>query len=1002
MKEKSIDSWGENIECILSGRKHTAKIFFILILLLILSLRIASAQYDRKAGFASSPLFAFSTGGHTVYHLKPATVNNTGSRVIVSAAFDGTVLCHYPTGELLWKSQENKDFPFDLAVADINNDGFDEVFISTSGGKVFAFSPQGNLLWKYSTTYSLFQVCPVKLSSGEWRILTGGVEKKVFCLSPSGVQLSAFSAGDVVRHIRKGNIMGDGNEYAAIATTNQGLTGNLSLILLNPNTMTQLWKKTGIGVTSSTAGRRFFSMIIADTDKNGKDNIILSPCWREKGLLFGYDETGTQMLSNTTNDNVPVAAYRMAMLVNVDRTGTNNDNIFSVFANTLVIYNADGSYNSLIDSKYDFTNGAFDAQTNTFYLGSCASGGDGIYAFDLNNPEWKNSFMNIKPVGLLAEVEANIALLKQQISSFVKPNYQRDPEKVLLITQKPAISFSDNMLFGSSSTISQIKIPGELWCKNVDSRWPYNKTQEQIWAEVGIKEASKQNFMLWVGHGKAVNMSLSTMEGIIDAAPVYFKGFIFAEMEQTDADMQRIVNEILFPLAEKCSATGKKIFFRNKNIFWTGTCYLQFFKDVLLNPRFHDVFVPSLEETNCRTQEMSLAGRVGLWMTGSFDQWGARAVTDNACADRLWEWSSQQVMSHYIRKMAMRASLGADFYLIDINQARYSSDLHLQLIPFYEMLDKGVIAIPKREEILSLADVCLGMKVPPYSGFLSSGANGHSYNFSTNDPRVFDKLDTYWGASPVTDYDFSGYGYGVERRMLNFLPKYPYGLVTIVPEDININQYSWLKEKIITDGASFYDAMGNPVSAISYKSTVIEKLEASASRLPVRVTGDVAWTVVRLDSRHIRISLFDPGYTDPKTRNATILMQHLFGLSAKDILTGEVLNLENQSIPITVPAGSMRFIDVEHSPTSVAPNIRSGNVYLFPNPTSQNFSLNVENVEGEVHVGICDLSGKVIISEKHHLNGFLVTLNYSITSTGFYIVEVRANNTVFRSKVLVR
>ena len=34
-------------------------------------------------------------------------------------------------------------------------------------------------------------------------------------------------------------------------------------------------------------------------------------------------------------------------------------------------------------------------------------------------------------------------------------------------------------------------------------------------------------------------------------------------------------------------------------------------------------------------------------------------------------------------------------------------------------------------------------------------------------------------------------------------------------------------------------------------------------------------------------------------------------VSAKDILSGEALSLEGESVELTVPAGSMRFVDIE-------------------------------------------------------------------------------------------
>ena len=143
------------------------------------------------------------------------------------------------------------------------------------------------------------------------------------------------------------------------------------------------------------------------------------------------------------------------------------------------------------------------------------------------------------------------------------------------------------------------------------------------------------------------------MERVLQAAPRHLYGFEFAEMEGVDAEMQEVVERIILPLAELCARYGgKKIVFRSKNIFYTGTAYLPFWRKVLMDARFTDVFVPALEETNSRTAELSLAGRIGLWLTGGFNRWACRVVTDNACFDRMWEWSSQQLQNHHLRHLA--------------------------------------------------------------------------------------------------------------------------------------------------------------------------------------------------------------------------------------------------------------------------------------------------------------------------------------------------------------
>ncbi|MEI6176152.1 MAG: hypothetical protein WCS43_04605 [Verrucomicrobiota bacterium] len=59
-----------------------------------IALFIALAFSHAGAASVASAVSLFSTGGHTVYHLRPATVERGGGRVIISAAYDGSVLCH--------------------------------------------------------------------------------------------------------------------------------------------------------------------------------------------------------------------------------------------------------------------------------------------------------------------------------------------------------------------------------------------------------------------------------------------------------------------------------------------------------------------------------------------------------------------------------------------------------------------------------------------------------------------------------------------------------------------------------------------------------------------------------------------------------------------------------------------------------------------------------------------------------------------------------------------
>lgn len=891
-----------------AGPVSGSKVLLIMLFVLgIMPLPAVSQSKDIPA------LKVIATGGHTVYHLQPATIKG-GNRAIVSAAFDGTIMCHLINGELVWKKKIHNFFPFDLATGDIDNDGRDEVSVVTAGGTLDVMDSEGRHLWTFNSKAPLYQVCPVKTGSGKWIILTGGVEGAVHVLSDQGRHITDLDVGDVVRHIRKGKIMGNGHESVAIATTSSGLSGKLSLMLLDPASLKVLWRKTDLGEFKPNSGKRFFSMAMTDVNQDGKEDIILSGTWGDHGKIYGFDYSG-KLILESSDSKVPVAPYRMNLLTRINPKDNSTASIFGLFANYLIIYGSDGKFQSVLKTKYDYTSGTFDPQSNTYFVGSSSSGGDGIYAFNLGSKNWKKKFEELRPYGKLAQIEKNIARLKDQVSKFERPAYQRTPGYISVLSPKPQGLDYDHLKFADQlrNLSEQYGNRSELWCRDIDKRMPYNMSADEIINTVRKKEADGKDFMIWVAHGEAVYMRPATMEKIIQVAPKHFLGFVFTEMESVGPDMQEMVEKIMLPLAEQCAKAGKKIIFFNKNIFWAGTCYLDFLRGILLNPKFKNVFVPAVEETNSRTQELSLAGRVGLWQAGFFDQWAVRSVTDNAAFDRMWEWSSQQVLSHHIREMVMGASHGSDIFFIDIFQPN-TNELRAQLLPFYELIDKGVVAIPKRGELLSVSDICLGMKSPPSENYIRSGTNGHRYSLNpgVNRPMVFDRLDAYWGGSPVQEYDFSSYGYGCDRRMLNFLPSNPYGMVSIVPEGIDVNSFPWLKEKITTDGEFFYDSEGKKQGSENYKQTMLQKLQQSASRLPVLVKGDVAWSVVRLDPTHVRVTLIDPGYTDPADRDAEIVLQRLKGTGCVDILSKEKITIKDQKIHVRVPAGIFRVIDIEH------------------------------------------------------------------------------------------
>jgi lambda-carrageenase len=852
-----------------------------------------------------NPVDGFSTGGHTAYHLRPASIDEN-NRGIVAATIDGYVLCYNSNKKLQWKTSLDGEFPFDLCVKDIDNDGLDESFVVTGNGTLFALNNEGKIIWKFSQGPPLYQVSVAINKDGEASVAAGGVGEILYLFDKSGNLKDSVKMEACIRHLRSGDITGDGNDDFAVATTTSGLIGNITLSVLSTENLSRIWSIKNISRNLPNSGRRLFSMLITDVTGDDKDEIIVSHGWGDNGQLSAYNSTG-ELVFSQSDERIPNIPYRMNLLRVVD---TGDDKfIIGHFGYVLIIYNLDGSLRETLTSDYAMADSYYDPSTKTFYLGSSVSGGDGIYKINVNTDEDLKPFENMSPVGQLAVIEENLQTLFSQIENFAPPDYQPEPKSIDILASKPADKEYDNISFIKTMLVSQIITnPDDYWCSHTDRRRKYNLTADQIVDIVSTNESEGNDILFWAGHGAGFFYPIETFERMILAGPNHLKGFLFAEMEKVDQTMINLVQKGLLPLAELCLKYDKKIYFRNKNIFWNGTINLPFWKEVILNERFKDVFVPGLEETNCRTQELSLSGRIGLWKEGYINQWSCRMVTDNVNFDRLFEWGGQQVPVHHFRHLVSRGFLGATVFINNLHQGENFPAVYNKIIPFYDMLDKGIIHVPDREDLLSVSKVKVGMTENLSERYIEHGKNGHTYWFPEKGEQVmvFNRMDTYWGGSNLPEYDFSVFSTGETRRMTNFLPPNPYGIVPIVPLQNKENV-----DCIITDG-EFYYVNGIATDAPSYATTVLNKLKAAAADLPLLVGGGAHWSAVRLDESHIRILLMDPGYLNPGNHTAEIYLQKIEPIECRDILSGESLSVKNGRILAEIPIGLFRIIDIKH------------------------------------------------------------------------------------------
>ncbi len=148
--------------------------------------------------------------------------------------------------------------------------------------------------------------------------------------------------------------------------------------------------------------------------------------------------------------------------------------------------------------------------------------------------------------------------------------------------------------------------------------------------------------------------------------------------------------------------------------------------------------------------------------------------------------------------------------------------------------------------------------------------------------------------------------------------------------------------------------------------------------------------------------------------NATKYQSTFKPASSSDwrLITTSLSNYENDSsvsfmIEVETGGGNPVYIDdinISQYNTSISLTEKSINLNVFPNPTSNNLTVNYENITGETQVWIENIEGKKIevLSENNAQTGNISikwTANNSMP-TGVYILKIKANEQVISKKII--
>ncbi|CAA6692397.1 MULTISPECIES: hypothetical protein [unclassified Lentimonas] len=931
----------------------------------LLSLIISGCYGEAESGTPFETTVVRQAAGLVSIDLSPYTISKVRSAVdqgapyIVASSYEGTLIGLTEGGRIGWVNSLSGFMNRDIWCADITGNGSDEILAANADGSLYCLDGSGATMWQFKPSDAPMNAVSVVTHEGLPYVVCGGYDKNIYYLNTKGdlvktIASATYSKDKPWGKASKKRIPPGPAHIANFIRTVRAADGSEALLVHG-----NVYSNASIGTVylfKPMADKPFKTikkltgsagdLTTCDIDQDGVDELLYGASGMIDAAQIGWlnlktDETRT-LRPQDFRRQIDGFGYRVSQSVSFGSKAT--PQFFSSFGSRIFISQADlnSKTTEIINVGYSFNDIWKDSNTGKILLAGTQTGGSCIHIIDTTKNGWKDALANFQPTGKLKAVLDNTATAREQLKTFKRPAHER---------AKPVYMMSESLkgdveqlatsleaeygtpVFLQSQHMSKVEdfdrsmIKDDKYRDRRDRRKKYVLTSEQALAQItALYDSPRKGISFWGGHGNDPYMfSTDTMKQVVDAANGEKSVFIYPELEQYGDGFDYVLEHHIYSMAQHFKGKNANIYVRTKHAFWQSIVYLPLWSN-LLSGEYADIFVPSMEETTDKTMEQSVAARLGIWVSGATNQWGSRGARDNPSFDRLREHSHQMIPNHFLRAQIYNIASGSTY------QNNFAVDQEYFSI-LYELIAKGALYVPERNEIVSFNPVHLSMTSPD-KHYLDEGNNAKwttffDQEFEDANPMVFSRLNGSWPGAPVTEWDFSRYAAGVTDRRLNFLPPYENGIVLITPPQHGVFAdkdaprgamvdnlhpiYKDILKEYITDGRNYLSANGKQsYAADTYYTTIEADIQAGAKKLPLTVTGDVAWVVAQTAPTHLRLTLIDNGYISPADRVATITFNTVAPVKMTNLLDGTAYDVSDKStIEVDVPCGLFRFIDIE-------------------------------------------------------------------------------------------
>ncbi len=687
----------------------------------------------------------YNTQGDNLIHVTTADFDGIGTNdYVVGMSIEGKVIAFQrpdlivdPTSSTnrLWEYQTPNSFNIMIIAADaITSSPGDEILVPGTDGHLRILSKTGVLLADWPVSSGVLYSADVGVNNaGQKRIVTGGVDGKIYILNESGTQLAAimpYAAGNghagVIRRVVVGNYDGLGGDEVISFYDRNSFSGNNFFEVTDLNTLARpsYWG----GVTSVNVNDVQESLgwtdkqlpHAYDMDGDGDDELVGH--W---GVLHPENGPGTQVLSTmlTSGESLDLNTHYIGEYEDTDtgkyllQQGVPGNfrswaaypgpEMVTIYGDDLYLVDYD-TVNEPASNRfrvkdygyahtlYHFTDGARLEDRNggvdKLVLAGPPNGDDHFYVVDFNSSQWKTDAKTINGNGVLGEISDTLDALELNANNFNgttavagKPIWYVDnfdsSIKFFDKTNPTTLSNRADEVKAAIDTLS-----GDLFGGGYDPQRVYltaslgpagNGEDVTVVATNGLENFATAlavrgvHFCLIIGKGGNKYIEPDHLADIFESSIVGTNSYMMTRTKELShpADIDTYKPH-MDALIARATTLGVA---PPKVMFCTKGPIFSIMTPAQVAtyfPAYKDVFVPGVENSNVNELDWSFAERAGLWLNGDVESWGCNTIGDNLAANRVVEYGGMRNGHMTLRHMLSQYALGADVFRVTSVQGK--------------------------------------------------------------------------------------------------------------------------------------------------------------------------------------------------------------------------------------------------------------------------------------------------------------------------------------------